>query len=182
MHVLFCLLLLMSAGVRPAAAQTFTVDDPDASRAGLIAGYAGHGLDVQASLESRMLWDRVRFRAAIGHGRWDETLEDGRLLQALPRVTRLAVSVLRFTPPDRYVAVRGYAGAGFTWLKPHGLRLQRGVHVMVGVEAMGERWTVGPELAAELPVPEQAWDLHPGRPRRYLAPAARISIGVKRRF
>ena len=168
---------------RLSAAQQISIIDTDGARAAVAAGYGGHGVDLQASVESRLLWDRVRLRAALGHGRWDEHL----LLPSagatrLPRVTRLGFSLIRFSQVDRHTPVRGYGGAGFTLLAPHGaMEAHGGVHVLLGLEANAERWSFGPELVVEVPAYDRSWRLLEGR-TVYLAPAARITVGLKRRF
>ena len=182
MPILIWSLLLTFAAALPAAAQTFSVEDTEARRAGFIVGYAGNGADIQAALESRLLWDRVRFRAALGHGRWDETFLEHRTQLPPPRVTRLALSLLRLTEPDRQVPVRGYVGGGFTVLMPHGFAAQTAMHGVAGIESMGERWAIGPEVAIELPVYDSGVGVGTTRSRFPLWPAARISIAVRRRF
>ena len=182
MPILIWSLLLTFAAALPAAAQTFSVDDTEAHRAGFIVGYAGNGADIQAALESRLLWDRVRFRAALGHGRWDDAFLEHRTRVPPPRVTRLALSLLRFTEPDRQVPVRGYVGGGFTVLMPHGFGAQTGLHGVAGVEHMGEHWAIGPEVAIELPYYDRRLGFGPAGSGAPLWPAARLSIAVRRRF
>lgn len=165
------------------SAQVIQVLDTDSRRLSLAAGYGGHGVDLQAAVESRLLWDRVRLRASLGHGRWDEQFTPLGLAAPLPRVTRLGFSVIRFSQSDRQVAVRGYAGAGFTVLALHGdRRALNGIHGLLGIEANGDHWSFGPEFVVELPAYDRTWPSPAERPLVRLAPAARIAFSLKRRF
>ena len=60
----------------------------DSARAGLRVGYGGHGLDLQASVDSPRFGSLVRIRADVGHGHWVGINGE----EFTPRVTRVAAS------------------------------------------------------------------------------------------
>jgi hypothetical protein len=164
-----------------AAAQTITLHDNSAARAGLRVGYGGHGVDWDTSIDSPLLADLVRFRGSVGHGRWDSEFDS----YADPVVTRLGASALIFIR-SRY-DLRPYVGLGLSAYVPRGgtFTTRTGRRLIAGAEGSGERWTVGLEVEIDLPRQDEVG----GHPSRFvpfvnneLFPAGRIGIAVRRRF
>ncbi len=109
------LLPLMTLMAGSAAAQNLSVIDFDGPRAGMLAGLEAGRLDVDASVDSPVLLGGIRFRAGIGHGRWENEWEHGPPLSLEPRVTRLAGSLL-FVRRDG--ALSGHFGIGLAAYLP----------------------------------------------------------------
>jgi hypothetical protein len=157
-------------------AQTITVYDEGGPRAGATLGYGGHGPDLEASVDSPELWNSVRVRALIGLGRWvgfGETPGD-------PEVTRIGLSVIKIGRRDIRYPIRPYGGVGFSAYFRDGARVQSGLHLVVGMEGSGERWTIGPEVGLELPVLRRPSPFF--EPRAQLDQTARIGVALRRRF
>jgi hypothetical protein len=143
----------------PAPAQSLPANPADGARAGLQGWYRNGGVDWEASMDSFLVLNSLRLRGSIGHGRWEginaEPLEGGHF----PGVTSLAASLILtrgFNDPytgrtDEHV--RWFAGAGIAAYLPHapGGRTQRGLRIVLGMDFAGRRWSVGPEIDAELP-------------------------------
>ena len=168
--------ILFVAPAAPAKAQAIvTQPDYGAARAGLRVGYGGHGLDLQASVDSPRFGSLVRFRADIGHGAWLGINNE----EFAPTVTRVAASVLFYFAPRHLPEFPAYVGAGVGAFVPHdeGYRTRVGTRVILGMELTVDRWTAGPELE---------FDLSPGNldqfRRKDLVPTIRAGIAIRRRF
>ena len=166
--------ILFVAPAAPARAQTIVaLDDYDTARAGLRVGYGGHGLDFQASVDSRRFVSLVRFRADVGHGHWLGINAE----EFAPRVTRVAASALFYFAPRHQPELPAYVGAGIAAFVPHGdgFPARVGGRVIAGMELSVDRWTVGPEIE---------FDLTPGElaQRKDLLPTGRIGIAIRRHF
>ena len=163
-----------------AAQTTITIDNPDAPRASIRAGYGGHGVDWAASIDSPQLAELVRFRADVGYGRWVGLGETGPPAGLNPPVTRVAASVLlRIVMRESLPNLRPYWGVGIARYTPHHVDMdaQRGVRLIFGLDGIGDRWTIGQEVEVEIPrtkdVPSTGQDL---------VPTVRIGIAVRRHF
>ena len=171
------------AAVTPSAAQTITVYDTNGPRLGGSVSYGGHGVDWEMSLDSRLLWNRVYFRALVGQGRW--VGEEATLPPAGtdPTVTRAGFAVIKTGPFDAYAPIRVYGGGGLSALIPRGVRMDTvvGLHALIGIEAVGDRWSFGPEVQIDLPT--RTYNRYSlDRPGSYLFPTARIGIFARRRL
>ena len=169
---LLLVITLTGAAAAPVAAQTITLSDPGAARVGLKAGYGGHGLDWDASVDSPLLGDVLRFRGSVGQGLWHSEFDSS----PDPAVTRLAASALWFIRVPHIV--KPYVGLGAAAYLPGtgNFSAQRGARLTLGMEGSGERWTVGVEV--EL-------DLTDGRNRPFvdaLYPTGRIGLALRRAF
>ena len=161
------------------ASAQITVIDTSSTRAGVRVGYAGRGPDLEASIESPLFGDAVRFRGGVGTGHWVSEFGQRPPAGTDPKVTRLAASgilFLRRHPMTDYI--RPYVGLGIAAYLPRGvdMNIQRGVRLIVGMEGSGDRWTLGPEVELDLPNqqgPSVADDL---------LLTARIGIAIRRRF
>ena len=173
-----------------AAAQTITRIDVDSARASVTAAYGGHGLDWEASIESRQLAEHFRFRAGVGQGRWVDGFETSPPAGTAPTVTRMSVDVIFValsdvphsrTGPRAWPVLRPYGGIGMSAYLPHGADMnpQRGARIIVGMEGSGERWTVGPEVQIDLPQTNDISRPHHGDDLLF---TGRIGIAVRRRF
>jgi hypothetical protein len=176
MHHVRCLTLIFTLLATAAAAQTFTMENLDAARAGVRVGYGGHGADWNVSADSPRLASLVRVRADIGHGSWVGINSAGHE----PDVTRLGVSALMFlrrhdAPPSLF----GYVGFGFIRLIPHreGLRKQSGRRLLLGMEGSAGRWSVGPEFEIDITGGHDAAMAQDG-----LLPTIRLGLALRRRF
>jgi len=171
-------LIALMAGA--AAAQSLSVIDYDGPRAGVLADLEAGRLDVDASVDSPVLLGGIRFRAGIGHGRWENEWEHGPPLSLEPRVTRLAGSLL-FVRRDG--SLTGHFGVGLAaYLPKHvELRAQRGLRLTGGMGYSGERWAIGPELEIDLPHPTRILDARVAT-RPELLPTFRLGLAVKRVF
>jgi len=158
------------------SAQTITVYDEGGPRAGATLGYGGHGPDLEASIDSPELWNSVRVRALLGVGRWVGLGE----IPGAPEVTRIGLSVIKIGRQDIRYPIRPYGGFGFSAYFRDGASVQGGLHVVVGMEGSGERWTIGPEVGLELPVVRQYSPFL--EPRAHLDPTVRIGVALRRRF
>jgi hypothetical protein len=163
------------------AAQTITTYDMNGPRLGGSVSYGGHGLDWEMSLDSRTLWNRVQFRATLGQGRWvgsEATLPPA---GNDPTVTRAALSIIRNGPFDPFVPVRPYGGVGLSALVPRGVDMNNviGLHAFVGIEAVGQRWSFGPELQFDVPARvHNSFSIE--APGSFLYPTARIGFFARR--
>ena len=173
-------LTLIALVAGSADAQRLSVIDDDGPRAGVLADLEAGRLDLDASVDSPVLFGGIRFRAGIGHGRWENEWENGPPLSLEPRVTRLAGTLL-FVRRDG--ALTGHVGIGLAAYLPNHeqLRAQRGVRLTGGMGYSGERWAIGPEL--EIDLPRSARILDPRIVRQPgLLPTFRLGIAVKRVF
>lgn len=159
----------------PAAAQTISIVDPDSARAGVRVGYGGHGIDLDASVDSRRFAGLVRFRADVGHGAWVGINSEGNE----PPVTRLAAAALLYFAPRDRPGLPAYVGIGIGAFLPHGeeFTTRTGTRLILGMEVSGDGWTVGPEIE---------FDLTRGRLDRFvrsdLLPTLRAGVAVRRHF
>jgi len=169
-------LIVLTASRTSAQTVTVTVDDEGGPRAGATLGYGGHGADLEASIDSPELWNSVRVRALLGLGRWVGVGE----IPGDPEVTRIGLSVIRIGRRDIRYPIRPYGGLGVSAYFRHGASVQSGLHLVVGMEGSGERWTIGPEVGLELPVVRR--DPPFFEPRASLDPTARIGVALRRRF
>jgi opacity protein-like surface antigen len=174
-RVLAGTLIVICATAVSAGAQTMTIIDNSSARASLRLGYGGHGPDWDASIDSPLFADLVRFRAGVGRDRWDSEFDS----YPDPTVTRFAASAIIFirSPSD----LRPYVGLGLSRYVPRGgdWNAQTGKRLIAGMEGSGERWTVGVEVEIELPR-----DSGLDRPAvgNELLPTGRIGLAVRRRF
>jgi hypothetical protein len=171
------------AAVTPSPAQTISVYDTNGPRLGGSVSYGGHGVDWEMSLDSRAFWNRVHFRALVGQGRWVEGVATLPPAGNDPTVTRAGFAVIRTGPFDAYAPVRVYGGAGLSALIPRGVPMDTvvGVHALIGIEAVGDRWSFGPEVQIDLPA--RTHNLYSlDRPGSYLYPTARIGVFARRRL
>ena len=169
--------------VTPSAAQTITVYDTNGPRLGGSVSYGGHGVDWEMSLDSRTLWNRVHFRALVGQGRWVQGEATLPPAGNDPTVTRAGFAVIRTGPFDAYAPIRVYGGAGLSALIPRGVRMDTvvGLHALIGIEAVGDRWSFGPE--AQIDLPTRTYNRYSlDRPGGYLFPTARIGVFARRRL
>ena len=158
------------------SAQTITVYDEGGPRAGATLGYAGHGPDLEASIDSPELWTSVRVRMLVGVGRWVGLGEN----PGDPEVTRIGLSVIKIGRKDIRYPIRPYGGMGVSAYFRDGASVQGGLHLVVGMEGSGERWTIGPEVGLELPVVRRYSPFF--EPRAHLDPTVRIGVALRRRF
>jgi len=172
------LLVLISGAT--SQAQTITIDDLNAARAGVRVGYGGKGIDWQTSIDSPLLAGIGRFRADVGVGHWVGVMSDipapaGRS----PWVTRLGGSAILFLPHADTPTIRPYLGLGVAAYMPHalGMSRQRGVRVIAGLESSGDRWDVAPEV--EVDSPNSGGEYRAGL---NLIPALRVGLAIRRRF
>jgi hypothetical protein len=160
--------LTSAMGTSAAAQTTITIDDPDAARASIKASYGGHGIDWAASLDGPLLAEFVRFRADIGYGRWVGLGETN--------------SPSGLNPPVTHGCIR--AGADLhvraaPQHTPHDVDMdaQRGVRLTFGLDALGDRWTIGQEV--ELDIPHTKGLMNTGQD---LMPSVRVGIALRRHF
>jgi hypothetical protein len=162
------------------SAQTITLEDSSAARAGVRIGYGGRGPDLAASVDSPRFADLVRFRADVGVGRWTDWFESYPPAGDDPSVTRMAAAVLVFIRRPDLPNMRAYGGIGVSAYMPNGVDMprQRGARLIFGIEGSGEHWDVGPEVEIELP------SFHESIPYigNNLLPTARIGVAIRRRF
>ena len=85
-RVLAGTLTLLCAAAVSAEAQTITLVDNSSARGSLRLGYGGHGPDWDASIDSPLFANLVRFRAGMGIGKWDSEFDS----HPDPTVTRSA--------------------------------------------------------------------------------------------
>jgi hypothetical protein len=170
------IVVLFSAPAAPARAQTIvSLLNYDSARAGLRVGYGGHGLDLQASVDSPRFGSLVRFRADVGHGHWVGINGE----EFTPTVTRVAASALFYFAPRERPEFPAYVGVGIGAFVPHddGFTTRIGPRLTLGMEGSVDRWMVGPELEFEL---------SPGNLDRFrrkdLLPTARVGIAIRRHF
>lgn len=168
--------LLTIATAATAGAQTLTLIDTNGPRASLRVGRSGDSLDWDASIDSPVIGDIVRFRGSVGQGRWASEFAS----YPDPKVARLAFSALVFLRTSN--PVRPYIGLGTAAYLPRGpgWSTHRGMRIVAGMEGSGERWTIGVEVEADLPRPR---DLSRPLPTNALLyPDGRIGIAVRRHF
>ena len=165
------LVILLGVG---ADAQTLTVENLNAARASIRAGYGGHGPDWDISLESPKLAGALRVRAGVGHGSWVGINQD----RTGPDVTRLSAMALLYLRPrevtdDLYM----YVGLGLVAIRPDRSDMsgQTGKRIVFGIEGTIGRWTFGPEVELDVP----SYGAIAGDD---LTPALRGGIALRRRF
>jgi hypothetical protein len=95
-------------------------------------------------------------------------------------VTRIGLSVIKIGRRDIRYPIRPYGGVGFSAYFRDGASVQSGLHLVVGMEGSGERWTIGPEVGLELPVLRRPSPFF--EPRAQLDQTARIGVALRRRF
>jgi hypothetical protein len=166
-----------------AGAQTISIHDTHGPRLGGSVSYGGHGLDTEISIDSRTFWKDTQFRATLGQGRWvgiDPTVPPA---GTDPTVTRTGVSIIKNGPFDPYAPVRYYGGVGLGVLIPRGvdMRAVAGFHALLGIEAVGDRWSFGPELQLDGPIRNRNRFIAV-TPGTYLSPTARIGFFARRRL
>jgi hypothetical protein len=174
--------LIVTASAVASSAQTITLEDTSAARAGVRIGYGGRGPDFAASFDSPRFADFVRFRADLGVGRWTDWFESWPPVGDDPSVMRMAGAVLLYVhrpelPPNLLM----YGGVGFSAYLPRGVDVprQRGTRLIFGIEGSGERWDIGPEVEVELPASRSESIPHISN---NLLPTARIGVAIRRRF
>jgi len=172
--------VIVTACAAASSAQTITLEDTSAARAGFRIGYGGRGPDLAASFDSPRYADVVRFRAEVGVGRWTDWFESYPPAGDDPSVMRIAGAALLFFRRPDLPNLRPYVGLGISANLPLGvhMRSQRGTRLILGLEGSGERWDVGPEVELELP------SFHESIPYvgNNLLPTARIGVAIRRRF
>ena len=171
----FTIGILFVVSAAPASAQTITLVDYDAARAGLRIGKGGRGPDLQASVDSPRFLSFVRFRADVGHGAWLGINKE----ELRPKVTRVAASALFYFAPRHAPELPAYVGVGVGVFVPHneGYPTRVGGRLTLGMELTLDRWTAGPELEFDLTHGE----LDQFR-REDLAPTMRMGVALRRRF
>ena len=160
-------------------AQSISVDDVDAARAGVRVGYGGQGIDWQASMDSPLLAGLGRFRVDVGIGHWVGVVGDiPPPAGSSPWVGRLGGTAIVFLP-HADPRIRPYLGLGVAAFIPHatGMSPQRGVRLIAGLESSGDRWDVGPEIEVDSPTAGAEY-----RAGINLIPAFRVGIAIRRRF
>ena len=174
-RILTAIITVIWATAVSAGAQTITLIDNTSARASLRVGYGGHGPDWDASIDSPLFANAVRFRAGVGQDRWDSEFDS----YPDPTVTRLGASAIIFIPSQ--YDLRPYVGLGLARYLPRGLdwNAQTGKRLIGGMEGSGERWTVGLEVEIELPRPNAA---DGPLVDNELLPTGRIGIAIRRRF
>jgi hypothetical protein len=174
-HLVTALVILAGILAKPSAAQTISIYNSSGPRVSARVGYGGPGFDWDASVDSPLIAERIRFRGGLGQGLWDSDFDGYR-----GSVTRLAASVIYFvsSPPE----LRPYIGLGVSRLIPRGADLgaQTGQRLILGMEGSGERWTVGLELELDLPRNNRFDD--PSVAREQLFPVGRIGLAIRRSF
>jgi hypothetical protein len=192
-------LTFVAGGAAPVAAQSVNELDLDRARIGATLLYGGHGPDVEIFTDSQALRTRVRFRAAVGLGRWADQSGggDGNQGPGAPQVMRMAFTVLGFgrsecyvtkphvasvlckdTTPPRKIAPRAYGGAGVATYLPRSesVRGQGGVRVVLGMEGRTKAF----EVQCDLPMSHAPQVRSVAR--NGLDPQCRIGFGVRRVF
>jgi hypothetical protein len=171
--------IVLLATAASSTAQTITVFDTNGAQFGGNVSYGGHGVDWEMTADSRVLWSNVRFRASVGQGRWvneSATPSD-------PTVTRVGVSVINHGRFDPYVPIRPYGGVGISLYVPQGINIDPvlGLHGLAGLEAVGNQWSVGPEVQLDLPA--HRYDPYSINPTdNWLHPTLRIGVFARRRL
>jgi len=176
----------------PAAAQEvaeITVSDPNSSRVTLYGGYGGHGVDWEMAAESHAFADRVRIRGFVGQGRWVTELDTHPPAGLDPTVTRAGVLAMVSERQDVRRTFKAYGGFGLAAYIPRGgaMKTQFGAHVVFGLEAIGDGWSIGPELQFDVPQPKPV----PGvlgltaaarEGGTGLMPTARFGVAIRKQF
>jgi len=176
--VLTAIVTLLASAPWTASAQ-ITLIDTSSTRAGVRVGYGGRGPDLEASIDSPLFGDAIRFRGGVGSGHWVSEFDQRPPAGTDPKVTRFAASGILFLRRHQTADyLRPYVGLGIAAYLPRGvdMNIQRGMRLIVGMEGSGDRWTVGPEVELDLPGqqgPSVADDL---------LLTARIGIAIRRRF
>jgi hypothetical protein len=178
--VLFAGVLLTASSV---VAQTISVNDTNGPRIGGSISYGGHGVDGEIAIDSRTFWNDVQFRAVIGQGRWVGVNATVPPAGSDPTVTRAGVSMIKNGPFDPYAPVRIFGGGGVAAFVPRNVALGTvvGVHILAGIEVVGDRWSFGPELQIDSPL-RNHYRLPAAQPGTYLSPTARIGFFARRRL
>jgi len=172
--------LLVLIGGTPSWAQTITIDDLNAARAGVRIGYGGRGIDWQTAIDSPLVAGIGRVRADIGFGHWVGVVgEIPPPAGSSPWVTRLGGTAILFLPHADTPHIRTYIGLGVAAFLPHasGMSPQRGVRMIAGLESSGDRWDVGPEIEVDSPAAGGEY-----RAGMNLIPAFRVGVAIRRRF
>jgi hypothetical protein len=188
-------LLAMVTTAMPAAAQAvmeITVTDPNAARATIYGGYGGHGVDWEMAADSQAFAaSLVRIRGFVGQGRWVGTVDTHPPAGLDPTVTRAGVLAMVSERPDFRRTFNAYVGLGFAAYIPRGvaMKTQFGAHVVLGLEAIGDGWSIGPELQFDVPHPKpvpgivasglSGADLYDGNK---LMPTVRIGVAIRKQF
>jgi hypothetical protein len=164
-------------------AQTITTYDMNGPRLGGGVSYGGHGLDGEISLDTRTLWNHFQIRASVAQGRWVGVERTVPPAGTDPTVSRAAISIIKNGRFDPYAPVRLFGGLGVGVLVPRGVKMSTvaGFHALGGIEAVGDRWSLGPEIQIDGPL------RHPDpltleRPGQFLSLTARIGFFVRRRL
>jgi hypothetical protein len=169
------LIAIVTLVASSAAAQTITLDDERAARAGVRVGYGGKGVDWDLAIDSPRFANLIRFRADVGHGSWAGINSAG----GEPDVTRVAgAALLVIRPPDDpRPVILSYVGIGIAAYVPHraGMPTQKGKRIILGMEASVNRWDFGPEIEIDLASPISG-------PFDHLNPAIRMGLAFRRRF
>ena len=176
-RVLAGTLTLLCAAAVSAEAQTVTLIDNSSARGSLRLGYGGHGPDWDASIDSPLLANLVRFRAGMGIGKWDSEFDS----HPDPTVTRFGASAIVFIRSNPNYDVRPYVGFGLSRYVPSGIdwNAQTGKRLILGMEGSGERWTLGLEIEIELPRDN---GLERPAVANELLPTGLIGLALRRRF
>ena len=176
----------------PVAAQDvteITVSDPDAPRATIYGGYGGHGVDWEMAGDSRAFASTLRLRGFVGQGRWVGATNAPPPAGLDPTVTRAGVLVMLSERPDYSSSLKAYGGLGIAAYVPRGVDMntQFGLRIILGLEAIADGWSIGPEIQVDVPRRDTFRDS-----RRIsvasvadgtrLMPTARVGIAVRKRF
>jgi hypothetical protein len=191
-HRLLGMGLITVMATTTAAAQDGTeisVSDPDAPRATIYAGYGGHGVDWEMAGDSSAFGSTFRLRGFVGQGRWVGVTDTPPPAGVDPTVTRAGVLIMLSEKPDYSSSLKAYGGLGIAAYFPRrvDMHTQFGLRIILGLEAIADGWSIGPEIQVDVPRPETFRD-----PRRIsvardadgtkLMPTARIGIAVRKRF
>jgi hypothetical protein len=189
---LLSMVLFLVLTVIPSAAQDvteITVSDPDAPRATIYAGYGGHGVDWEMAGDSRGFRSLVRLRGFVGQGRWVGVVETRPPAGLDPTVTRAGVMVMLSERPDYGRSMKAYGGLGVAAYIPRGvdMKAQFGTRVVLGLEAIADGWSIGPEVQIDIPRPDssrasRSIGVPPYDDGTKLMPTTRIGIAVRKRF
>ena len=179
----------------PALAQDvteITVSDPDAPRATIYGGYGGHGVDWETAADSRAFGGVLRLRGFVGQGRWVGAIDTQPPAGLDPTVTRTGVLVMLSERPDYTTALKAYGGLGFAAYIPRrqDMNVHFGTRIILGLEALADGWSIGPEIQVDVPRPRFFSNGGPVRDvvdslspaGKHLMPTGRIGIAVRKRF
>lgn len=179
----FALLAGFLLTASPALAQTISINDTNGPRIGGSISYGGHGVDGEIAIDSRTFWKDVQFRAVVGQGRWVGVNATVPPAGSDPTVTRVAVTMIKNGPFDPYAPVRIVGGGGVAAFVPRNVALGTviGVHILAGIEVVGDRWSFGPEIQIDSPL-RNRYQFPAAQPGTYLSPTARIGFFARRRL